>query len=88
MTAKQAEVAELREQGLTYREIAKRLGLGFSAVYQRAVLAGVERQRYVTDEGTESERPRSARARIQSEVAAGKRCSRCWLLLPCADHQP
>jgi len=31
------------------------------------------------------EPPRATRARIEADVAAGKRCAKCWLLLPC-DH--
>lgn len=29
----------------------------------------------------------TARARVQREVAQGKRCARCWLLSPCVDHE-
>ncbi len=31
------------------------------------------------------ETPIEARRRVHRELAAGKRCPRCWLLLPC-DH--
>jgi hypothetical protein len=29
----------------------------------------------------------TARSRIQADIASGKRCRRCWLLSPCADHE-
>lgn len=32
-----------------------------------------------------TETPAQARERVRQELAAGQRCSRCWLILPC-DH--
>jgi hypothetical protein len=36
--------------------------------------------------GWYDESPRDQQARIEAEVAAGRRCARCHLLLPCFDH--
>jgi transposase len=91
MTARQSEIAELRGEGLSFRQIAARLGVTFASVYQSAKLAGVDTERITRKHAPHNfyeERPRDVRARIQADIEAGKRCRTCWLLLPCEDHQP
>jgi transposase len=79
-------VAEMRRQGMPCPKIAAELGLSLTTVYQYCAQSKVTRTHAA--KAAAEERPRSVRARIQSEVAAGKRCRVCWLLLPCEDHQP
>jgi hypothetical protein len=84
-------VAELRRAGMSCRDIALKLGLGLATVYVYSAQAGIVRPpRPPKPPGSRNidERPAAARARVQREVAEGKRCRTCCLLLPCADHQP
>lgn len=74
------EVFELHERGFRNVEIARQLGIAASTV-------GTYLKRAGEDDDPVYESPRMARERVQSEVAAGKRCW-CCLLIPCADHQP
>ncbi len=77
------KVAEMRRGGMRCQEIAAELGLSLGTVY------GYCAQRKVTRTHLPPPSPPpavDACTRVQSEVAAGKRCRVCWLLLPC-DHQ-
>ncbi len=98
MTAKQSQVARLHAMGLTYEEIASRLGISRSSVYFRAAGAGLApperpRTKATAPRGPrapawEDEKPADAKDRVEREVAEGKRCAKCMLLLPCWDHAP
>lgn len=45
----------------------------------------LNKSRMTDIDNDQQETPREARARVARDLAAGKRCSQCWLLIPC-DH--
>lgn len=90
-----AKIVRLRKvDGMTAKAIAGAVRTHVSyvwAVLSKARLAGElpkslrvarRRRRPPVDE---YETPREARSRVSREIMTGKRCPRCWLLLPC-DH--
>ncbi len=93
-------VVEMAQAGISYKEIAARLGVSIQAVYShvsngRKKVGGWFRTRGRPADGEDygsDETPRDARARVAAEIAEGKRCTHplrrgpCSLLLPCADH--
>ncbi|HEX3220599.1 MAG TPA: helix-turn-helix domain-containing protein [Candidatus Limnocylindria bacterium] len=89
---KAAQIIELHQQGgRTPTEIATIVGSTRrtvnSTIYrwrQRGCLDAKPRGRPPVNQELETSR---AQDRIQRDIAAGKRCKRCWLLTPC-DHTP
>lgn len=78
------QAAELHARGLTLRQICARMRLHKSTV--TSMLASYRfYQRVNSDSPGQHALTTAARARIASEVAAGVRCPRCFLILPC-DH--
>jgi hypothetical protein len=81
----------MHASGMTPVQIARYLGVHGKVVHnalsqeRKRVADGTKRgtKRYVR---VEEEPVTTVRPRIEREIAAGKRCCRCWLILPC-DHQ-
>ncbi len=93
MTSKYTEAQELRSEGLSYKQIAVRLGISYATAYDRVAKQGrAKSPAFVPAYATET--PAQSRARVAREIAEGKRCQHrgtfgrpCSLLRPCADHE-
>lgn len=82
-------ILQLRADGLSVRQIAKTVAVHVSyawSVIRAARIQGGELVPAKADVGDTDETPREAKARVARELAGGRRCKRCWLLLPC-DHE-
>lgn len=77
-----AILGHVREGKLSVRQIADSVGTHVSYVWS---VINEAKARGVLKNFEHNETPRQARVRVASEIAEGKRCRRCWLLLPC-DH--
>jgi len=97
LTQAERAVAELCLKGMTSPQIASRLGLLRTVVESRmrtarrklgGPLRGPGRPPNDNDwlDASDDETPREMRARVAAEVAAGQRCGRCHLTLPCGGH--
>jgi DNA-binding CsgD family transcriptional regulator len=94
LAPRQRQIMELANRGHDAAEISGRLGISKQHVWtsmsearKRIAHGGVPvyRAQY---RAMETPKPAQTVAdRIQADIAAGKRCKRCWLLSPC-DHDP
>lgn len=84
MQPRAIEAAELERQGLTVKQIARRMQVTYATATW--LLGAVHRQRRAMGPVQVALTP-AANARIDAEIAAGVRCA-CGLLKPCEDHSP